>query len=252
MGTSIVVALVLIQASLTALPGPSSKESVQARTILQSPVHGYSVTADTFVDALLEAAGHFKLRVGVAWIRERPSEMRPVHLSWKDATVEEVIRDIAQAQPGYQVEVRNAVVHVRPRALIPDRENFLRLRIPRFEVQNEVAETASKGLSGLVSLELTPPRPAAAGQAGGGVASSQLVEVGDPEISISLANVTVEDGLDAISLVSPFKVWIVTFAGGGSLTPGGFRRTVLAVADRPVPDERQPVWEFLKWGRKPY
>src|SRR5262249_20660394 len=152
--------------------GPSSKESAELRTTLQAPVHGYDVTANTFVDALIDLAGRFKCPIGIVWVR-KPSDLKPVHLSWNDTTVEHVVRDIAHAQPGYEVQVRNAVVHVRPRDMIPDKESFLSLRVSRFEVQKEVAETASTRLAEIVNLELTPPKPAPVGQAKGGIGFSQ-------------------------------------------------------------------------------
>jgi hypothetical protein len=250
MVTTALLTILLAQSAPVGLPEPYSKESKQLRTTVQAPVHNYSVTANTFVDALIEVAGQFKFPIGIAWVR-KASELKPIHLSWSDATVEQVVRDIVKAHPGYEIEVRNAVVHVRPHDMVSSKESFLRLRIPRFDAQNEVAEIASKRLAALANMKVTPPKPLAPGQAKGGIAGSQLVEVGDPEISISLADVTVEDALDAISLASPFKVWLVTFDADASLTPGGFRRTVLA-SGKAVPDQYQPVWELLKWGRTPY
>ena len=251
MGAAIGLTLLLTQASLTGLPGPSSKESAELRTTLQGRVHNYSVEAGTFVDALIEVAGRLKLPIGIVWV-PKPSELKPVRLSWSDATVEKALQDIVHAQPGYEVELRNAVMHVRPRDMIPDKENFLSLRVSRIEVHKEVAETASARLAELVNLEVTPPKPPAAGQVKGGVLFEQGVEVGDPRISISLKDVTVEGVLDSISLASPFKVWIVTFAPAGDLTPTGFRRTVSPIASEAVPHPAKPYWELLRWGRAPY
>jgi hypothetical protein len=247
MVSTIVLALLLIQAALTGLPGPSSKQAGDLRTALQSHAANYSVSADTVVDALIEVAERFKIPIGIVWIRGKPSELKPIRLSWTDATVEQVVQDIVHTQRGYEIDVRNAVLHVRPRGLIPQRENFLRLRISRFGVENEVAEAASRQLVDLVNLQVAPPKPLPAGQSGGGMGFSQGVEVDDPQISISLAHVTVEDALDAISLVSPFKVWIVTFAPARNLTPTGFRRTM-----SPITAESHPYWELLQWGRRPY
>jgi hypothetical protein len=249
MGANAIGAILLMQGLLMGLPKSSSRDSAELRAKLQSPVHDYSIAADTFVDALVGVAGEFKLPMGIVWVR-RPSALKAVRLSWHDATVEQVVRDIVHTQPGYEIEIRNAVVRVRPRNMIPDKENFLGLRVDRFDAQSEVTELASKRLQTLVTPRVTPPKPPPAGQPFG-IGFEQAVEVGDPEISISLANVTVEDALDAISLASPFKVWLVTFEADKSLTPGGFRRTVLA-SGKAVADEYQPVWELLKWGRKPY
>lgn len=251
MDSTIVLTLLLTQASLMGLPGPSSQESGELKATLQTPVHSYSVAATTFADALMEVAGQFKVPMGIEWVRET-SGLEPIHLSWSDATVEQVVRDIVRAQPGYEIKIRGALVHVRPRDMIPDKENFLRLRISRFDVHNEVAEIAGRRLVDLVNLRVTPPKLLPPGQAVGGVGSSQFVEVGDPDISLSLTQVTVEDVLDAISLGSPFKVWIVTFAPTGDLTPTGFRRTMSPVTTQGATHSAQPYWELLRWGRKPY
>ncbi len=61
-----------------------------------------------------------------------------------------------------------------------------------------------------------------------------------------------QDALDAISLASPFKVWIVTFAPDGDVTPTGFRRTASPVTSEAVPHSAKPYWELLRWGRPPY
>ena len=144
------------------------------------------------------------------------------------------------------------MVHVAPRDMMSSKQSFLSLRISRFDVQNEVAETASKRLGALVDFKVTPPKPPPVGQAKGGIGFGQFVEVGDPEISISLADVTVDDALDAISLASPFKVRIVTFGPAGDLTPTGFRRTVFPIPRDAVPQPAGPYWELLRWGRAPY
>jgi hypothetical protein len=244
--TTILFVLLMSQGSWTHLPGSSSKETRELRATLQVRVQSYDVTASSFVDALIKVADRFKIPMGIEWVRT-PSAMKPVRLSWKTATVQGVVQDIVHTQPGYELQVRNGVVHVQPRGMVSGRENFLRLRIPQFDIQNQVAELASRRLGQLVTAVVTPPKPIR-----GGIGSSQLTEVDDPEISISLKNVSAEDVLDCIALASPFKVWLVTFAEAGNATPTGFRRTVSPLTGKAIPDEYQPVWELLKWGREPY
>src|SRR5215472_3204526 len=106
--TTTFVTLLFAQGSLTGLPGPSSKESIELRTTLEGPVYHYSVDG-TFVDALIEVAGRFKVPMGITWVRQ-PLEPKPIHLSWGEATVEKVVREIAHAEPGYEIGIRNAVV----------------------------------------------------------------------------------------------------------------------------------------------
>jgi hypothetical protein len=61
------------------------------------------------------------------------------------------IQNIANTQPGYQVDVRDGVVHIWPSGLIPDRENFLKLRIPAFDVNDAYVEVASFKLHMLIT-----------------------------------------------------------------------------------------------------
>ncbi len=245
------VVLLVAQNPLTHLPGPYSRESTETRATLQRHVLNYSVSGSSFVDALIEVAGRFKFPLGVAWVRNS-SKGKPVHFSWKDATVQQVIWDIIHAQPGYETNVRNAVVHVQPSGLVSDRQNFLKLTIPRFDVHDQVAEVGSKRLFGLIKQRFGIREKVPGPSVRGGVGFSQGVEVGDPQISIILMNVTIEDALDSLILTSPFKIWLVTFAANGSLTPSGLRDTISPVTGKAIPYKYQPFWELLRWGRSPY
>jgi len=113
--------------------------------------------------------------------------------AWKGATVQEIIESIAQTQPGYRVQIRNGVVHVSPRALIPDRENFLKLKIEAFDVHNDYIELASWKLHTLV----TPIRGSYQISIGG---------TGDSKIDVELKDTTVENILDALVVASNRKI----------------------------------------------
>ncbi len=229
--------------------GPGEPRALSA--VLRGRVESYTLTAGDFVDALLEVGNKFEIPMGISCVRT-DSLMKPVRLHWKGVTVQRVVEDIVRTQPLYEVNIKNAVVHIRPRGLVPRRENFLRLKVSQFEVENQVAELASRRLAQIVTLTVSPPKPPRGGQTTGGTLGSQLTETDDPEVSIRLRNATVEDVLDNISVGSPFKVWLVTFAGTGNVTPTGFRRTVSPLTGKAIPDEYQPTWELLRWGRQPY
>lgn len=246
MPTALGIAVIVFQAVLTVLPGSRSQPSAELRARLAAHVKGYTVSADNFADALVKVAGNFKIPMGIAWVRTSAAA-RPVRLAWKDTNVRGIIQGITHTQSGYGVGIEGSVVHVYPRALVPQRDDFLSLTLPQFEI-HDVAEIASRHLGQLVRLRVAPPRPTVPG----GMGFSQFVEAGDPNISISLRNPTAAEALDAIVLASPFKVWLVTFAPGHSLMPTGFRRTVSPVSGQAVPDADQPFWELLKWGREPY
>lgn len=249
--SSLLLALAVIHGSWISVPGPRSKGPAQTMVKLEVRVQKFSLSAGNFVDALVQVAGKYEIPMGIECVQTHAAE-RPVHLAWADTTVRRIIAGIVHAQPGYEIQVKGGVVVVRPTNLLPDRENFLTERIANFDAENEVAETASQRLAALVRPVMAPARRTPSARAQGGIISSQLAEVGDPQISVSLENATVETILSAISLASPFKVWVVTFSAGPGLTSAGFRRTILRRTGKVVPDEWQPVWELLRWGQRPY
>lgn len=128
---------------------------------------------------------------------------------------------------------------------------MLKLKVPEFEVHNQVVELAERRLGDIVNATVYPPKPVADGKMGGGTAGSTAgslgVEVGDPLLTLKLRDVTAEDVLDALTLASDRGVWIVTFAPAGELTPTGFRRMGSPVSSEALPHAAKPSWELLKW-----
>jgi len=80
---------------------------------LHARVGSYSLSADNFLQALTKTASQFEIPMGIEWVRE-PQTMRPVNLTWKQATPYKIIRTLVNNQPGYELEVRGLVVHVYP------------------------------------------------------------------------------------------------------------------------------------------
>jgi hypothetical protein len=244
---TVTLALVVAHASWTRAPYRESQQPLTLAERLRTPVQSYTLKAGNFPQALLKIGSQFKIPMGIAWVR-MPSALTKVDLSWKHTTVQGIIQAIVRTQRGYDVEIGESIVHIAPVNLVPDKEDFLSLRVTNFSVRNEVAEIASKQLHALVGPSIARPKRILAG----GILGTQLTEAHDPNISIDLKNVSCEGALDAISRISPFKIWLVTFAPDNSLTPTGFRRTVWAARGEAFPDADQPVWELLKWGRAPY
>ncbi len=229
--------------------GPRGPIGLEAK--LQTHVTDYQLVADDFADALGKVASEYKIPMGIVWVRT-PAALRGVKLSKKDATVQEIIQALVKTQPEYTMTTKRGLVHIFAPGLLPDRENFLRLKVPEFEVHNQVVELAERRLVHTVNATVWPPKPAAGGNIREGVLSSQMVEVGDPLLTLKLQDVTVEDVLDALTLASDRGVWIVTFAAAGQLTPTGFRQMESPVSSEALPHPAKPLWELLQWGRKPY
>ena len=201
---------------------------------LSKRVHNYSVGPLNFVGTLVRVSNDFQIPMGIVWINT-PTALAERSFTWKDATVEQLIEAIAKMQPGYQVRATNGMVHIFAPGAILDPESFLRLQIKSFRVEGDLTELASLRLHNLI----TPPRYS------GFSAAANM----DPRINLDLRDSTVEGVLDALVLASSKrKIWVVTFLDSKAVTPKGFRRTISLWADKPAPDEDQPVWDLLRWG----
>jgi hypothetical protein len=199
---------------------------------LSKRVTNYNLGVFSLVEALIRVSNDFQIPMGIAWVNT-PAGRAELPFAWKNATVQEIIEAIAKTQPSYQVRVKNGVVHVSPQGLIPDRENFLIIKIPAFEVHNEYIEMASFKLHKLIA----PPR----------FAGFSVGATGDSKVNVELKDATVESILDALAVASNRKIWIVTFVNDPKLTITGLRKTRSLFTDVPVPDKEQPLWSFLRW-----
>src|SRR5437879_13765623 len=94
--------------------------------------------------------------MGIAWINT-PGARHDLSLSWTNATLQDIIEAVTKTQPGFQVEVGDGIVHIRNPKVIPPEQDFLSLRVNRFEVNNEHVDFVSRKLHDLVKLTLSPP-----------------------------------------------------------------------------------------------
>src|SRR5690348_1364024 len=65
----------------------------------------------TFVEALGQTARVFSIPMGISWVNTASSQRKRA-VEYKDATVLEIIQDIAKTEPVYAVSIANNVVHV--------------------------------------------------------------------------------------------------------------------------------------------
>ncbi len=240
------IGLLLLTAQTRPLPPPASVPEAhqELNTKLDTKVHDYNLSAANFVEALTHVVGEFEIPMGIEWV-DTPTAKARLNLSWKNATLEEVIRSITESQPGYQMEIKSGLVHIHPSKLIRDRQNFLKIKIKAFQSHDELDDVVSSKLRDLVKLTVSPPRP----QRGrGGIGSSGAATLDVPRINLRLQGVTVEDVLDALVTASAKRIWIVTFSDDPKLTTTGYRRTLSLWNSSPIPDNEQPVWDLFHWG----
>ena len=220
----------------------AAEEELPAK--LQRQVEEYTLTADNFLQALTKTAAQFRIPIGVEWIRS-PMTSGTVQFSWRSATPEGILRALVDSQPGYELEVKNGIVHIFPRKSVADKNNFLNIQIDKFSVRNEYVAFASHRLWAQVHRTVVPPLTP-----GGGEAGSIASGAGDRQISFELENVTVRDILDKLALAAGLKVWVVTYPENPSLTRAGFR-SAISVFNENYPIDAQPIWDLLLWGFDP-
>lgn len=228
----------------SALPTPQKAPADQLSMKLAVRVPEYEVRASSYIEALVQTASRFQIPLGVEWVDTSAARGRLVG-SWKNATVREIFWAIVRKQRGYRLNVADGVVHIYAPGAIPDRQNFLRIKVDHFEGEQQVVELASRRLHDLVKLTVFPSKPSRGRK---GVIGSLGVNPEDPKISVRLDNVTIQMALSALALASDRKIWVVTFVSDPSLTATGFRKTRTLWTNSPVPDNEQPVWDLLQWG----
>jgi len=226
--------MLTVQASCAGTTRVGSFPAADLMAKLNKHVSNYNLGVFSFVGALIRVSGDFEVPMGITWVNS-PTTRAELPFAWKDATVLEVIQAIVKTRPGYAVEIKNGVVHIFPAGMIPDRENFLKLKIPAFETHDTIVELASFKLHMLV----TPIK---------GTHQINVAGPGDSKVSLELRDCEVEDVLDALAVASNRKIWIVTFADEPTLTTSGLRATRSLFTDDPIRDVEQPVWYLHRWS----
>ena len=226
---------------------PSQQEDTELQTRLATPVTEYSVSGAGLADVLTRTSKQLQIPMGIEWVREEPT-LRNFSHTWKRETVQEVLRSIVAAYPGYALQVEGGVVHVFCPDLSRDSRNFLNLKVPDFfRMQNEPAGLANAKLRTVIQHLVSPRKvPPNAGEAG-----SYATGIDEKPLTLRLGGATVREALEKLAAVSEHQIWVVTFSETSVLTPTGFRRTETLWHPFPFPNTQQPMWDFLAWREYP-
>lgn len=247
MPTTLTVALMLFQLSRNAVPTSNWDPSRGTGTQLQGTIGDYTLSADTFLQALLQVSERFHTPIGIEWIRNDQA-LRKVNLQWRQASVLQVLKALAEIQPGYDFETRKGVVHVFPRGSLSDKSSFLNLRIAKVEVKNGAILVGDKNLSDWLRPIIRPPSPpdphTSVDIAFGGPSTPE------PPIHLVLKDVTVRDILDALTLATDRRIWVVTYPQSRVLTRTGFRQVTSVFAHDFIPADHQSFWITFRWGEQ--
>jgi hypothetical protein len=237
---------------LLLLPAICSAEGDRSQVLqakLSSAVESYSLEARDPLRALLKAASDFKLAMGIEWMR-RPGPWSPFKRTWGQTTVLSILEDIVAGGEPYTVDVSNGVVHVAPAAWRGDGSDILSARIESFAVKDEYVRLAAFRFK-LAVLPIMEPRRDLVGGWGASIATGS----GDRRVTFALKQPKVRDVLDELCLAADLKIWIVAYAASPTKTSAGFLRTaglqsLLENEDSELPDQQQPSWAFIEWGRE--
>jgi hypothetical protein len=214
---------------------------------LRRKLPNYSLEGVTFLEALICVTSEFQIPTGIEWVYTPDAKTR-FSQSWQDASVQEILDAIVSRQQGYEMQVKDGIVRIRPPNLIPDRENFLKMRVDRFEVDHEKLGLARRKFENYIHSIVIPPEPPKAGNAGG-VGTSIGLGLGDEDpISLKVNNATVEHVLDELVRQTTTKrIWVVTFSSEPTTTATGFRRTI-SLWNKLLPNIAQPCFDLLFSG----
>jgi len=223
------------------LVGPVAQAQAPASTNLK--VSGYSLQAETFIDALLNIAARFELPLAVEWIKSADT-LQPVRLSQPETTAAAILDAVVSSHQGYEWQLENGIVHVFPRTLVTDSRNPLNVRISGFPKGRITVAGADAFLFNSVTEIVRASLGKVESLPGGGI---------EPEFTFDVGNDTpVREILNKIILASKSKIWVATFPSQRTLTLKGYYEVTPMIDPRYVHAEDQPFWIFLRWGDVPW
>lgn len=224
------------------LAGNIQSQDLTARLSEQTT---YSPRAATTLDQLIEVAQHHRIPMGIEWIYKPRNEELPGSTPIKPTTVQGLISSILQRSPGYVAEQRNGVLHIAKAEISAAPENFLNLRISKFEVKNETLFGAEAFLKRSIRMTLHPERYAQGSAGGFGYGVPRNDEFDKPTITFGGRDLTVRQILNTIAATSDNVVWVVQLMTDQRMSSEPFFAQASWVDNRPTPDF---YWKFIPFG----
>lgn len=230
--------------ALRATPATLPREDEGLQHKLGKLVEGYALSEKTFPVALIRVAQDFEIPMGLEWIR-LPSDPTEIKRTWHNATVGQIIGSIVKGRAGYDLTVKDGVVHVFYDGATADKRNFLNIKIEDFRSKDEYVAASKQRLHEIVRRIVFPPPPPVPGRQYTEI-RQVVVSGGEHKTTFEVLNGTVREVLDKMALATDGKIWVVTFDEKAGLTPTGFRRTISSLWNAySLPDRYQPAWDFV-------
>ena len=207
---------------------------------LTQRVKAFDSYKSSTVDQLVDFAQRFKIPMGIEWVdKSKERAAAPVHA--RNTTAQRILQHIVQEEPGTTFTLSGGVVHVLASSRISAGQNFLNLRIPHFQVENENLFGA-EWLLRVTIHEVLNPRPGGYGGGHGhGVPRRDTFDV--RSLSFSMNNAIVRQILNRIAVRQGNALWVVRILPSQMMRNGPFyAQAVSATGEGVAPDFH---WQFI-------
>ena len=180
----------------------------------------YQPKATTTLQQLIEVAQHYRIPMGIEWIRETKAEPVAQPELVKGTTVNDLIVAILQNSPGYLAQQRDGVLQIANTDFLDSPENFLDLRLSEFRTQNANVFDAESLLRIHILLKLHPGR----GFGGGyGYGTPRDDGFDKPNLTFAGNDLKVREILNKIAAGNGNALWVVLFDPSQKMPGRSFR-----------------------------
>jgi len=220
---------------------PSSSVTGQRlQSKLNQRVKAFDSESPSTVGQLIDFAQRFGIPLGIEWLDDsRESVAPPIHV--RNTTAKRILQQIVQENAGNGFILSGGVVHVFSPRIVGDDRNFLNLRVPHFQVNNESLFGADFLLRVSIIEVLNPRSGGYGGGHGHGVPRSDTFDIRN--LSFSLHNAIVRQILNSIVARQGNALWVVRIKPMQMMANGRFYvQAASATSKETAPGFH---WEFI-------
>ncbi len=233
---SVTLLVFLMSSLLPSCPVPA--QGLQSKLIQK--VNAFDSDSLSTVGQLIDFAQHFQIPMGIEWI-DNSNERAPESVHARNTTAQRILQQIVQEKPGTTFRLSGGVVHVFTSSRVSDGQNFLNLRIPHFQVENE-SLLGAEWLLRVAIHEVLNPRPGGYGGGHGhGVPRRDTFDVRN--LSFSINNATVRQILNTIAVKQGNALWVVRLKQNEMMDNGRFYAQTASMISKKSSSDFH--WEFI-------
>lgn len=220
---------------------PSSSVTGQRlQSKLNQRVKTFDSESPSTIGQLIDFSQRFEIPLGIEWRDDsHESVAPPIHA--RNTTAKRILQQIVQENAGTDLILAGDVVRVFSPGIVDDDRNFLNLRIPHFQVNNESLFGADFLLRVSITEVLNPRAGGYGGGHGHGVPRSDTFDIRN--LSFSLNNATVRQILSSIVARQGNALWVARIKPMQMMANGRFYvQAASATSKETAPDFH---WEFI-------